>query len=231
MKVLILDDEPQIRRLLHTGLSGLGYTVITAAHAEQVAPMVAQYQPDFVVLDINLNEKRDGIDVVRELREWTTVPILMLSVKEDDKTIVRALDAGADDYLTKPFDMGVLRARITAVLRRTPERASGTPVSDIRVGALEVDLGNRRVTVDGEDVHLTPKEYEILVLLATHPGKVITHRQILSRVWGDAYGEETHYVRVFVNQIRKKLKEEPENAVRYILNEPGIGYRFVMIES
>lgn len=231
MKVLVLDDEPQIRRLLKTGLSALGFTVLPVATADAVGGMVAQHQPDIIVLDINLNDVRDGIGVVRELREWTNIPILMLSVKEDDKTIVHALDAGADDYLVKPFDMNVLRARLAAVMRRTPERTGTPSLTVISTGALRIDLAARRVTIDGADVHLTPKEYDILVLLATHPGKVVTHRHILNSVWGERYGNELHYVRVFVNQLRQKLREDPERNVRYILNEPGIGYRFVPLDS
>jgi two-component system KDP operon response regulator KdpE len=150
-------------------------------------------------------------------------------VRGEERTKVEALDAGADDYLTKPFGMEELRARIGAVLRRTNMEPSSTPSAEIHVGALVIDLANRRVTVEGDEVHLTPKEYDLLRLLATNPGKVMTHRTLLSKVWGPEYSGMDHYVRVFINQIRKKLREIQARGVRYILNEPGVGYRFVDI--
>jgi len=225
--ILVVDDEPQIRRLLSAGLSGYGHEVLTAADGAETLALVAQRRPDLVVLDINLGREPDGLEVCRRLREWSRVPIIMLSVREDEMTKVKALDSGADDYLTKPFGMEELRARIEAVVRRAAIEPGAVPESVIRSGALELDLANRRVLVDGTEVHFTPQEYEILKLLATHPGKIITHKTILSKVWGPEYGEMTHYVRIYVNQIRKKLRENPAADVRYILNEPGIGYRFV----
>jgi two-component system KDP operon response regulator KdpE len=165
--------------------------------------------------------------VCRRVREWSQVPIIMLSVREDERTKVQALDAGADDYLTKPFGMEELRARIQAVARRAVIEPGAAPQSVIRAGAVVIDLANRRVSVEGQEVHFTPQEYDILRLLATHPGKIMTHRAILSAVWGPEYAEMTHYVRIYVNQIRKKLRENPAANVRYIHNEPGIGYRFV----
>jgi two-component system KDP operon response regulator KdpE len=155
------------------------------------------------------------------------VPIIMLSVRGDEGIKVKALDAGADDYLSKPFGMEELRARIGAVVRRAVAEPGATLDSTLRFGPLTIDLANRRVSVEGEEVHFTPQEYGILRLLATHPGKIITHQAILSAVWGPEYAEMTHYVRIYVNQIRKKLRENPAANVRYILNEPGIGYRFV----
>jgi len=225
--ILVVDDEPQIRRLLSAGLVGYGHEVLTAADGAETLAFVAQRRPDLVVLDINLGREPDGLEVCRRLREWSRVPIIMLSVREDEMTKVKALDSGADDYLTKPFGMEELRARIEAVVRRAAVEPGAVPESIIRSGALELDLSNRRVLVDGTEVHFTPQEYEILKLLATHPGKIITHKTILSKVWGPEYGEMTHYVRIYVNQIRKKLRENPAADVRYILNEPGIGYRFV----
>jgi two-component system, OmpR family, KDP operon response regulator KdpE len=180
-----------------------------------------------IILDISLGSTPDGLEVCRQLREWNKTPIIMLSIRNDEKTKVTALDAGADDYLTKPFGMDELRARIQAILRRSALEPVSTPAAEIRVGDLSIDLTNRRVTVGGEEVHLTPKEYDLLRLLATHPGKVMTHRMLLSEVWGSEYGEMDHYVRVFVNQIRKKLHENPARNIRYIINEPGVGYRFV----
>ncbi|HVU13619.1 MAG TPA: response regulator transcription factor [Phototrophicaceae bacterium] len=231
MKVLVVDDEPQIRKLVKTGLSAYGYQVMMAANGQEALVDTAQQAPDVIILDIALGKDPDGLQVCRSLREWTSTPIIMLSVRSDEKTKVTALDAGADDYLTKPFGIEELRARIQAVLRRTKDEPANANQSEIVVGDLKIDLVNRHVFVEGEEVHLTPKEYELLRLLATHAGKVITHHQILNDVWGSEYGEMDHYVRVFVNQIRKKLRENPARNVRYILNEPGVGYRFVDLES
>ena len=227
MMILVVDDEPQIRKLLTTGLGGYGHEVIAAADGNEALTLVAQRRPDLVVLDIHLGREPDGLEVCRRLREWSRVPIIILSVRGDERTKVQALDAGADDYLTKPFGMEELRARIQAVVRRAVVEPGGATESVVRVGALELDLANRRVLVEGEEVHFTPQEYDILRLLATHPGKIMTHPAILSAVWGPEYAEMTHYVRIYVNQIRKKLRENPAANVRYILNEPGIGYRFV----
>ena len=227
MLILVVDDEPQIRKLLSTGLGGYGHDVLTAADGGTAITLVAQRRPDLVVLDVNLGREPDGLEVCRRLREWSRVPIIILSVRGDEATKVAALDAGADDYLTKPFGMEELRARIQAVSRRSTVEPGGAAGSVVRVGALEMDLANRRVLVGGEEVHFTPQEYDILRLLATHPGKIMTHRAILSAVWGPEYTDMTHYVRIYVNQIRKKLRENPAAGVRYILNEPGIGYRFV----
>ncbi|MCL4806023.1 MAG: response regulator transcription factor [Anaerolineae bacterium] len=227
MLILVVDDEPQIRKLLETGLGGYGHDVITAATGEQALTLVAQRKPDLVVLDVNLGREPDGLEVCRRLREWSRVPIIILSVRGDEATKVRALDAGADDYVTKPFGMEELRARIQAVTRRAVVEPGGSGDTIIRAGALELDLVNRRARVAGEEVHFTPQEYDILRLLATHPGKIMTHRSILIAVWGPEYADMTHYVRIYVNQIRKKLGENPTAGVRYILNEPGIGYRFI----
>ncbi|MCU0497649.1 MAG: response regulator transcription factor [Anaerolineae bacterium] len=228
LKILVVDDEPQIRKQLSIGLSGYGYTVNTADHGQAALIAIAQHPPDLVILDISLGTPPDGIEVCHRLREWSKIPVIMLSVHNEEKIKVKALNAGADDYLTKPFGMEELHARIQAVLRRiTSEQPSVSPKSEIRVGALSIDMINRLVRVDDQEVHLTPKEYELLRLLATHPGKVLTHRVILNAVWGTEYGEMDHYVRVFVNQLRKKLRENPTRNIRYILNEPGIGYRFV----
>jgi two-component system, OmpR family, KDP operon response regulator KdpE len=230
MLILVVDDEPQIRKLLQTGLSGYGYQVIAAAAGQEALTLAAQQQPDAVILDITLGSEPDGLEVCRRLREWSQVPIVVLSVRGDEKTKVEALDAGADDYLTKPFGMEELRARIQAVLRRVALGPFSSPAAEIRVGELHIDLANRRVTVEGQEVHFTPIEYDILRLLATHPGKIMTHRTILNQVWGADYADTTHYVRIYVNQIRKKLRENPAANVRYILNEPGVGYRFISQE-
>jgi two-component system, OmpR family, KDP operon response regulator KdpE len=230
VKALVVDDEPQIRKLLKTGLSGYGYQVITAANGQEALALAAQRAPDIVILDISLGSQPDGIEVCSAMREWSSVPIIMLSVHDDERTKVKLLNIGADDYLTKPFGMEELHARIQAVLRRLSKDIHPSAPTEIWAGSLHLDLVNRRVTVANEEVHLTPKEYDILRLLATHPGKVMTHRALLNEVWGPEYSEMTNYVRVFMNQLRKKLREDPEMNVRYILTEPGVGYRFVDLE-
>ncbi len=227
MLILVVDDEPQIRKLLQTGLSGYGYQVITAANGQEALTAVAQRQPNAVILDISLGSEPDGLEVCRRLREWSQVPIVMLSVRSGETSKVAALDAGADDYLTKPFGMEELRARIQAVLRRASMEPASSPTAVIRSGDLMIDLANRRVTVNQQEVHFTPFEYDILRLLATHPGQIMTHQTILAQVWGSDYQDMTHYIRIYVNQIRKKLGENPAANLRYILTEPGIGYRFV----
>lgn len=227
LKILVVDDEPQIRKQLKIGLGGYGYDVLTAGNGQEALILAAQQSPDVVILDISLGSEPDGIEVCRRLREWSNAPIIMLSVHNEEKTKVTALHAGADDYLTKPFGMEELQARILAIRRRAAIEPGVSPQAEITVDALRIDLVNRRVFVEDTEIHLTPKEYELLRLLATHPGKVMTHRAILNAVWGPEYGEMDHYVRVFVNQLRKKLRENPARNVRYILNEPGIGYRFV----
>ena len=231
MKVLVVDDELQIRKLLRTGLGAYGYQVITAANGQEALVDTAQQSPDVIILDVSLGKPPDGLEVCRSLREWSKTPIIMLSVRGDEKTKVIALDAGADDYLTKPFGIEELRARIQAVLRRTGDEPANANQTQIVTGDLRIDLVNRRVSVEGEEVHLTPKEYELLRLLATNAGKVLTHSQLLREVWGTDYSEMDHYVRVFINQIRKKLRENPARNIRYILNEPGVGYRFVDLDS
>ncbi len=230
MLILVVDDEPQIRKLLKTGLGGYGYEVMTAADGQQALTIAAQHAPALIVLDISLGSEPDGLEACRALREWSSVPVIMLSVMGEEKTKVLALDAGADDYLTKPFGMEELRARIQAVLRRSAAGASGVPTGQVHVGALSVDLVGRRVDLDGEEVHLTPIEYEILRLLITNPGKIITHRMILAQVWGPGFGEMSHYVRLYVSQLRRKLREKPAAGIRYIINEPGVGYRFIELE-
>lgn len=227
LKILVVDDEPQICKQLKIGLSGYGYDVLTVATGQDALTVTAQQQPDMMILDISLGTEPDGIEVCQRLREWSKTPVIMLSVHDEEKTKVMALNAGADDYLTKPFGMEELNARIQAVRRRVVVEPATNARGEIRAGDLYINLVNRTVEVAGESIHLTPKEYDLLALLASHPGKVLTHRAILTRVWGEDYSELDHYVRVFVNQIRKKLRENPSRNVRYILNEPGVGYRFV----
>lgn len=227
MLILVVDDEPQIRKLLSVGLSSYGYDVVTAANAFEALNIAATRAPAAVVLDIALGEGPDGLSVCRRLREWSTVPVIMLSVQADETTKVTALDAGADDYLTKPFSMQELRARLQAVLRRSAQQQNEGHSATITVGDLLIDFAARRVFTAGKEIHLTPIEYDILRLLATNAGKVLTHEMILARVWGAGYHSMTHYVRVYVNQLRRKLGEDPSTNKRYILNEPGVGYRFI----
>ncbi|MBK8026787.1 MAG: response regulator transcription factor [Chloroflexi bacterium] len=231
LSVLVVDDEPQIRKQLKIALNGYGYEVHLAGNGTEALITAAQQQPDMIILDISLGSEPDGIEVCRRLREWAKTPVIMLSIHDEEKTKVIALNAGADDYLTKPFGMEELHARLQAVLRRTATEPGAPTKAEVRNGALVIDLVNRTVTVEGEEVHLTPKEYDLLRLLATHPGRVITHRAILNAVWGTEYAEMDHYVRVFINTLRKKLRENPARNIRYILNEPGVGYRFVNPES
>lgn len=219
-RILVVDDEPQIRRLLRVALTAHGFTVLEAATGEGAVTAAATERPDVVVLDLGLPDT-DGLEVIRRLRQWTRVPILVLSVRDREPEKVAALDAGADDYVTKPFGMGELLARIRVALRR--QIAEGEePV--VRLGGLTIDLAARRVTVDGREVRLTPTEYEILRVLARHPGRVLTHRQILREVWGPAYQDETHYLRVYVAQLRRKIEPEPARP-RYLITETGVGYR------
>jgi two-component system KDP operon response regulator KdpE len=230
MVILVVDDEPQIRKLLKVGLGGYGYEVLTAANGREALTSAAQNAPALIILDLALGSAPDGLGVCRELRGWSQIPIIVLSVRGEEKTKVLALDAGADDYLTKPFVMEELRARIQAVMRRAAVRPDGQSTPELHVGRLRIDFVDRRVRVEGDEVHLTPTEYELLSLLASHPGKLITHRAILAHVWGPEYSEMTHYVRIYVNQLRHKLRENPAANLRYILNEPGIGYRFVDLD-
>jgi two-component system KDP operon response regulator KdpE len=224
-RILVVDDEPQILRALETNLRGAGYEVDTAATAEEALSKAASRRPEAIILDLLLPDGR-GTDVSRELRAWTSVPIIVLSAVGDEAEKVAALDAGADDYVTKPFGMDELLARLRAAMRRV--LPSGEPV--IEVGEIRVDLEKRTVTVAGKPVQLTPHEFDMLRLLAQNEGKLLTHRTILREVWGPAYQVESHYLHVYVSQLRRKLEEEPARP-RYLLTEPGAGYRLVDPDS
>ena len=232
-KVLIVDDEPAIRKLLQRGLVGYGYHVDAAAGGQEALTIAAQAAPDIIVLDFNLGAAPDGLDVCQQLREWSKTPIIMLTVRDEKQARLAALNAGADDYVTKPFDMDELEARIRAILRRGAINETEMPDGEIHIHDLRVDLINRRVTLHGEDVHLTPKEYELLKLLITHPGKVLTFGLLLDEVWGhfDSAMPE-HNVRVHINTLRNKDHDDlaTTHKPRFIFNEPGIGYRFADIE-
>lgn len=220
--VLVVDDEPQIRRALRAGLQAHGFEVVLAADGEAALDAAALQPPDVVILDLGLPD-RDGIEVVRQLREWSSVPILILSVRGAEREKVLALDSGADDYLTKPFGMDELLARVRAALRRAAGQGRGEPV--LEFDELRIDLASRVVTVAGREVHLTPTEYELLRELAVNAGRVLTHQMLLTHVWGPASADATHYLRVYINQLRQKLEPEPTRP-RYIVTEPGVGYRF-----
>jgi len=219
--VLVVDDEPQILRALQTNLRGAGYDVETAATGEEALAAAAVHPPDAVILDLVLPDVH-GSEVCRELRQWCTAPILVLSAVGDEQEKVAALDAGADDYVTKPFGVDELLARLRAALRRAAP--STEPV--LEIGDLRVDLEKHSVTVAGRRVALTPNEFELLRFLAQNEGKLLTHRMILREVWGPAYGGESHYLHVYVSQLRRKLEPDPARP-RYLLTEPGAGYRLV----
>jgi two-component system KDP operon response regulator KdpE len=220
-RILIVDDEPQIRRFLRISLAAYGYEVIEAARGEDAITRTAVDHADLVILDLGLPDM-DGHAVIQRIREWSTTPIVVLSVRSSDDEKVRALDGGAEDYLTKPFSIAELMARVRAALRTRGEGVARDPV--FVHGALTVDLGKRRVTVDGAEVRLSRKEYGILRLLAANPGRVLTHQLLLREVWGPAHLEDTHYLRIHVAHLRQKLADDPSHP-RYILTEPGIGYR------
>ncbi|HET8625212.1 MAG TPA: response regulator [Gemmatimonadales bacterium] len=221
--VLVVEDEPQMRRFLQTSLEANGYRYVEAPTAREALAHTAGHNPDVILLDLGLPDA-DGLDVTRRLREWTQVPVIVISARgrEDDK--VAALDAGADDYLTKPFGVGELLARVRVALRHARLAAAGTPEPVVRTGSLTVDFERRLVLVDGAEVHLTPTEYKLLAYLARHAGKVITHRQLLREVWGLHSTDQTHYLRVYMTQLRHKLERDPARPV-LLLTEPGVGYR------
>lgn len=222
-RILVVDDETQIARVLRRGLSARGYEVQTAADGEEALSIFSQWPADLVITDLSMPQM-GGLELCRRLRQRSQVPIIVLSVKGEERTKVEALDAGADDYVTKPFGIDELLARVRAALRRVPT-ATAREVKEIKLGDFTVDLEARKVTVRGDEVHLTPKEYELLVYLIRHAGKVLTHRVLLGAVWGGDYTEQTEYLRVFVGQLRKKIEADSATP-RYILTEPWVGYRF-----
>lgn len=222
-KILIVDDEPQIRRFLRASLTAHEHTVVEAATAGEGIKVMTLEQPDLMILDLGLPDM-DGLDVISRVREWSQVPILVLSIRSDESDKIDALDRGADDYITKPFGMGELMARMRAALRRRLKDKGSEDEPIVAVGGVVVDLPKRLVTRHGTPVKLSRKEYELLRVLVSHPGKVMTHQQLLREIWGDAYVEETQYLRVYVGQLRQKLEEDPSRP-RLILTEPGVGYR------
>jgi two-component system, OmpR family, KDP operon response regulator KdpE len=220
-RILVVDDDPQILRVLRTCLRAQAFDVATAPNGETALDELAARTVDLVILDLALPGV-DGQQVIERVRTWADVPIIVLSVRENHAEKVEALDAGADDYLTKPFVIEELLARIRAVMRRS---VADTGPTEVRFGDLELDLGRKLVLRSGERVHLTPKEYALLEALATNPGKLLTHRWLLQRVWGPAYASESHYLRVFIQQLRRKLGDDARKH-RWIVTEPGLGYRW-----
>lgn len=221
--VLIVDDEPQIRKFLRIALAAQGYKVLEAETGGQGLEQAALGRPDLIVLDLGLPDM-DGQVVLAQLREWTQVPVLVLSVRASEAQKVQALDAGANDYVTKPFGIQEFLARVRAVLRQASQGQAAAPV--VRLGELEVDLAGRRVTVGGVVLGLTRKEYAVLAQLAGHPGRVITQRQLLTDIWGPSHAEDTHYLRIVIGHLRHKLGDDPAKP-RYIQTEPGVGYRLL----
>ena len=220
-RVLVVDDEPQILRALRTSLRGAGYEVETAETAEGALAAAAMRPPDAVILDLVLPDG-NGIDVCRELRKWSAAPVILLSAVGEEREKIAALDAGADDYVTKPVGIDELLARVRAVLRRAAP--SGEPV--LEIGELAVDLEKHAVTMAGQAVHLTPHQFELLRVLAANEGKLLTHRALLKEVWGPTYGSESNLLRVHVAHLRRKIEPDPTRP-RYLLTEPGAGYRLV----
>lgn len=220
--VLVIDDEPQIRKFLRISLAAQGYQVSEAATGTEGLAQAALGQPDLVILDLGLPD-RDGQEVLVELREWSAVPVLVLSVRADEREKVRALDAGANDYVTKPFGIQEFLARSRALLRQTSATAS-QQVAALEVGDLKVDFAYRRVTLAGSEVALTRKEYAVLAALAQHPGRVVTQRQLLIDIWGPTHAQDSHYLRIVIGHLRQKFADDPV-APRYIVTEPGVGYR------
>ena len=221
-KVLIVDDEPQIRRFLRASLQSHDYVVVEAENGKEAVRVCTVQKPDLLILDLGLPDM-DGLDVIKLVREWSQIPIIVLSIRSDDIDKIEALDRGANDYVTKPFSMGELLARMRAALRQG--RGDGSDNSAvITAGDVSIDLGKRLITRGGTPVKLSRKEYDLLKILASHPGKVITHQQLLQEVWGPAYVEETQYLRVYIGQLRQKLERDPANP-QWLITEPGVGYR------
>jgi len=222
-KILVVDDEPKIRMFIRANLEARGYEVYMATDGIEAVETAASVLPDVIVLDVNM-PRMDGIEACRQIREWTNTPIIILSVREDEKDKVRALDEGADDYITKPFGIEELLARIRVALRHTVSVTPDAPA--LTIGDLEVDLSKHLVKRRGQIIQLTRTEYELLAYLVSNCGKLLTHRELLHNVWGSEYGEEIEYVRTFITQLRRKIEDDPSNP-QFIVTEPRIGYRFV----
>ncbi|GAB4493413.1 MAG: response regulator transcription factor [Anaerolineales bacterium] len=226
--ILVIDDEPQILRALKAILAAKQFRVSTAARGEDGLAVAAAEQPDLIILDMSLPDM-EGIQVCKELRKWTATPILILSVRDSEKDKVAALDAGADDYITKPFGIDELLARVRVALRHKSQAAGGSMRTRVRAGKIEVDLTGFTVRRENVEITLTATEFKLLAYLASHAGRVLTHQMILSNVWDPAEADKIEYLRVYMRQLRKKLEDDPQNP-KILLTEPGIGYRFIADE-
>ncbi len=224
-RILVIDDELEIRRLLKVALTAHGYDYLEAANAKDGLYQAATARPDVVILDMGLPDM-EGLAVVGQIREWSKTPVIILSVRGLESDKVKALDLGADDYLTKPFSVSELLARIRVALRHQGNQKD-EPV--IHIGDIFIDLSRRQVKIAGSEVHLTPTEYDLLKILITNAGKVVTHRQILSSIWGNEGQEYSQYLRIYISQLRKKIESDP-NQPKYILTEPGVGYRMAIVD-
>lgn len=221
--LIIIEDDPQLRRFLRTGLGAQGFRIFEADTGRQGLVEIGARKPDLVILDLGLPDM-DGVEVVRAARNWTQLPILILSARNAEQDKIEALDAGADDYLTKPFGMGEMLARIRVALRHSVQTPSDTPEGIFSVGDLRIDLEKRLVYLRGQEVHLTPIQYRLLAVLAKHADKVLTQRQLLKEVWGPAHTDNPHYLRIYMSQLRQKLEADPTRP-QYLLTESGVGYR------
>ena len=224
--IIVIEDEAQIRRFLRTSLTAEGYQVIGAETGKQGLTEAATRKPDMIILDLGLPDM-DGVEVVKELRTWSSVPIVILSARSQESDKISALDAGADDYLVKPFGIGELLARIRVALRHIPTTAESEE-GIFSVGELQVDMIHRKITVSGVEVHLTPIEYRLLTVLVKHAGKVLTHQLLLKEVWGPNYVERAHYLRIYMGNLRHKLEKDPARP-RFLLTEVGVGYRLAVL--
>ena len=227
-RILVADDEAAIGRAVETNLSRHGFQVRAAQTGQSALEVVVSFRPDLILLDLGLPDM-DGFEIIRRIREASSTPIIVLSVRGQERDKVQALDLGADDYLTKPFGVDELLARVRVALRHTARPAAGT-AAIFRTGNLIVDVEHRRVTLGGQEVSLTPTEYELLKAFIAHPDKVLTDRMLLQRVWGPEYGDEAHYLHVYVARLRKKIELDPQNP-RYLRTEPGVGYRLVSADQ
>jgi two-component system, OmpR family, KDP operon response regulator KdpE len=221
--ILVIEDDPQIRRYLRAVLTNEGYKIIEATTAQEGIKQVGLRHPDLIILDLGLPD-RDGLEVTRDLREWTSIPIIVLTARRQENDKVAALDIGADDYLTKPFGTNELLARLRVALRHAIRAVQESDEPVFSVGDLRVDLAYRKIFVGEKEVHLTPIEYQLLMLLIQYAGKIVTRRQLLHDVWGPEYVGETHYLRIYMGQLRHKLEADPTHP-RYLITEPGVGYR------
>jgi two-component system KDP operon response regulator KdpE len=225
--ILVIEDEPEIRLFLRTSLAAEGYRIVEAENGERGVIEAGTHKPDLAIVDLGLPDL-DGVEVIRRIRKWSPMPIVVLSARAREQAKVEALDAGADDYVTKPFGIGELLARVRVALRHAARAPSGKET--LVLGKITVDLQRRRTTRDGEEVHLTPIEFRLLACLAQHLGMVVTHRQLLREVWGPSFVEHTHYLRIYMKQLRDKLEDDPIRP-KHLLTETGVGYRLLAEES